>query len=402
MTTVVLYSHDSVGLGHARRNRALAFTLASALPALIGEPVRGLLIAGHPDASRDSLPPGWDWLVLPGVTHGTTSTGARGYVARALDAGPARMRALRGSVVRAAVDALDPDLFVVDRHPYGADRELAGVLDRLRDNGCRTVLGLRDVLDAPGAAAAEWARLGDARRLADAFDAVWLYGDTGVHDARTTGELPGVLADKAIPTGYLARGRPPATGGAPRGPYVLTLLGGGSDGRDLAELAVAAEVPEGHEHLVVTGPQLPPEHAAHLNALSARQATGGRGTTIVRTAPNVPELIARASAVVSMCGYNTATEIMASSTPALVLPRTQRRLEQELRARGLASVGALDHRPLAAVTPDDLSGWLAGAVGRRTTRHHLDLDGLRRVPQLAAALLDRTPVAHTRKRCHAQ
>ena len=28
-TTIALYSHDSVGLGHSRRNRALAFALAA-------------------------------------------------------------------------------------------------------------------------------------------------------------------------------------------------------------------------------------------------------------------------------------------------------------------------------------------------------------------------------------
>lgn len=404
MTTVIMYSHDSLGLGHARRNRALAHTLASTLPRLLGATVRGLLIAGHPDASRDSLPPGWDWLVLPGVTHAGPGRGtpARGYVARALDASPARMRGLRGSLVRAAVDALEPDLFVVDRHPYGADRELVGVLSHLRTTGCRTVLGLRDILDTPRTAAAEWAGLGDVARLADAFDAVWLYGDTGVHDARTTGELPRPLADKAVPTGYLAHGRPPATSREvePRRPYVLTLLGGGSDGRDLALLALAADMPDDHEHLLVTGPQLPPEHAAQLTALAARNARAGRRAKIVRTAPNVPELITGAAAVVSMCGYNTATEIIASTTPALVLPRCHRRMEQTLRARALAAVGALDHRDPASATPGQLSSWLASAVGRRTTRQHLDLDGLRQVPQLAAGLLDRTP--ETRRFRHAQ
>ena len=68
-TTIALYSHDSVGLGHARRNRALAYALAEHLPALTGTAVRGMLIAGHPDAGRDPLPEGWDWLVLPGLTR---------------------------------------------------------------------------------------------------------------------------------------------------------------------------------------------------------------------------------------------------------------------------------------------------------------------------------------------
>ena len=380
MKTIVMYSHDSVGLGHSRRNRALAFALASEVPTLLGEPVRGLLVAGHPDASRDPLPPGWDWLVLPGVTHGPS-----GYVPRSLDVEPARLRALRASVVEACVEALAPDLFVVDRHPFGADRELVTVLDRLRGAGCRTVLGLRDILDAPATARAEWDALGDPAALADAFDAVWLYGDTGVHDARITGELPASLAGKAIPTGYLARGRPAAASpGSPLTPYVLTLLGGGSDGRDLATLTLAAEVPADHEHLIVTGPQFPARDAA---ALATLHEAVGRRVRIVRTAPNVPELIAGASAVLSMCGYNTATEIMASTTPALVLPRCRRRQEQALRAEALAAAGALDRLDPATATPAQVSTWLAEAVEHRTSRDHLDLDGLRRVPRLASGLL---------------
>lgn len=39
--TVAMYSHDSVGLGHTRRNRAIAYALAAALP----QPVQGILIA---------------------------------------------------------------------------------------------------------------------------------------------------------------------------------------------------------------------------------------------------------------------------------------------------------------------------------------------------------------------
>ena len=81
--TVALYSHDSVGLGHARRNRALAYALAAELPRLTGQRVRGLLIAGHPDATADSLPEGWDWLVLPGFTHTR-----HGYACRSLDVRP--------------------------------------------------------------------------------------------------------------------------------------------------------------------------------------------------------------------------------------------------------------------------------------------------------------------------
>src|SRR5690606_42019675 len=42
-TRVLLYSHDSQGLGHVRRNLALAHALAEQLPRLTGRPVTGPL-----------------------------------------------------------------------------------------------------------------------------------------------------------------------------------------------------------------------------------------------------------------------------------------------------------------------------------------------------------------------
>lgn len=41
---VLLYSHDSLGLGHVRRNLALAHALSTQLPGITGRPVTGLLL----------------------------------------------------------------------------------------------------------------------------------------------------------------------------------------------------------------------------------------------------------------------------------------------------------------------------------------------------------------------
>lgn len=386
-TTIALYSHDSVGLGHARRNRALAHALAAQLPALTGTTVRGLLLAGHPDAGRDPLPEGWDWLILPGLTRGR-----QGWTPRRLGMEPRALRDLRSGVISAALEVLDPDLLIVDRHPFGIDGELLPVLETVRGRGGRIVLGLREVLDTPRAVLSEWEQLGGADHVASLLDAVWIYGDHRVYDPRRTGELPGPLARLAEPTGYLSRGRPRArprrtgsTAPAPPPPYLLTVLGGGSDGADLARLALTAQVPEGHCHLLITGPQIP---AADLEAL---ERTAGPRTTVVRSAPDVPELIAEAAAVLCMGGYNTVTELLDTDTPALVVPRTRRRQEQPRRAEALAAVGALETRRLEDLAPADLTAWWARAVTGRTARTGLDLDGLAVVPRLAAALL--TPAA---------
>ncbi|MDZ5078675.1 glycosyltransferase family protein [Nesterenkonia sp. HG001] len=401
--TIAMYSHDSVGLGHARRNRAIAHALAADLPRLTGEPVGGLLIAGHPDAARDSLPAGWDWLVLPGFTHT-----AAGYAARRMSLPAEQMSALRGATVAAAVDAVSPDLFIADRHPFGVGGELTEALDLLRGRpDCRTVLGMRDVLDSPEVAAREWETVGGAERVAEAYDQMWIYGDAAVYDPRRTGEIPAALTTKGRTTGYLAHGRPDDDGAPAARPYVLTMVGGGSDGAHIALAAALAEPPAGHRHLIVAGPQMPAEDVARIReAVDRRQESSpGRGgepqVRVLRSAGNVPALVRDAAAVVSMAGYNSVAEVMATTTPALLVPRYTRRAEQPRRTAALAAIGALDSLPAVELSPQALTRWLAGAVNRRTPRDQVDLDGLTRVGGFAAELIGAARTTPTEVPAHA-
>ncbi|MGM1030217.1 MAG: glycosyltransferase family protein [Actinomycetota bacterium] len=375
---IVLYSHDSVGLGHIRRNLALAHALSEGLPGISGESVTGLLVAGRPEATEFPVPEGWDWLILPGVER---SRG--GYASRALDIDLSSATAMRGEVFRSAVLAFDPDLVIVDRHPLGVGRELESALRTLRvvRPQCRIVLGLRDVLDAPEVAAAEWAAVGGSSVLRSLLDAVWVYGDPRIHDLAANGELPGGLRDLVAHTGYLSTGRTIGADFRIDDPFVLTTVGGGSDGAALAEAAAAATVPEGFRHLVVAGPQMPDEDRRRV-----RRAAGPR-TRVVRRVPDMLPLLHRAAAVVCMGGYNTVCELMSTDTPALVVPRVERRAEQRMRVAALVAVGAVESSGPAEASAERIGDWFASTAGTSVSRASIALDGLASVPGLAAALL---------------
>lgn len=384
---IALFSHDSLGLGHIRRNRALAFALARDLPSLTGRSVSGLLIAGTPEAARFDLPEGWDWVILPGVTPAEG-----GYAPRALASSMAGLRALRTAAITAIFDQQRPDIFIVDRHPFGIDGELSGTLEQLRARGCRTVLGLREVLDTPSVTDAEWNRVGGAVAVAEAFDEVWIYGDPDVYDPCATGEVPVELAAKAVTTGYLSDKRPIDTAvvvpEATSKRSVLTCLGGGSDGGRLAAISARVQQPEGHSHLIVTGPQMDTEEVEALGR------SAGESTTVVRHSDDVPGLIAEADAVVCMGGYNTLCEVMATDTPALVVPRKGHRAEQPRRAFALAEAGAVDAFSIDTVTESVLSDWFHEQVGNSIDRTHVDLMGLATVPCRAADLIGEIGRAH--------
>jgi predicted glycosyltransferase len=121
----------------------------------------------------------------------------------------------------------------VDRHAFGVDGELVDALAAVREAnpGCKVILGLREVLDDPAVAAREWSALGDLCHVRRTFDELWVYGDPGVHNPVASGEIPAALSDTVRFTGYLAAGRP-CSSHKPlaRKPYLLTMVGGGSDG----------------------------------------------------------------------------------------------------------------------------------------------------------------------------
>ena len=192
---VALYSHDTMGLGHMRRNLLLAQTLRhSRLQAVV------LMIAGAREASLVTTTAGVDCVALPSLWKDASAQ----YHPRHLAVSLEELLALRAKTAGAALEAFAPDVLIVDNVPRGALRELDPVLEALRARGqTRLVLGLRDVLDDPTTLRSEWARAQNEDAVRDYYDAVWVYGDPAVYDpVREYAFAPDVAA-KVRYTGYL-------------------------------------------------------------------------------------------------------------------------------------------------------------------------------------------------------
>jgi predicted glycosyltransferase len=385
---VALYSHDTQGLGHIRRNLAVA-------AALVGADAHTdvIVLTGNPEAAVLPRPPRTDIVTLPTVRKHADG----GYDSRALRVGFEEVIRMRTALLEASLTTFGPDLLVVDKVALGLGGELEPALRRLCGAGSRVVLGLREVLDAPDAAMREWTVGRTSKAVKKYFDAVWVYGDRAVYDTVAEYRLPRKVAEKVEFTGYLARGRD--SGSSPRGvvdpppedPYVLCLCGGGQDGLAVTRTFAAAPLPDGVRGLVVTGPFMRPDARAELRAIAAERPQ----VEVRELVANVPELVAGARAVVSMAGYNSVCELLAAGTRALLVPRTSPRLEQMVRARRLAELGHADVLEPADATPERVGDWLATAVrtgadggaSGATAAVPVDLDGLARIPVLADRLL---------------
>jgi predicted glycosyltransferase len=351
---IALYSHDTVGLGHTRRQLAIAHALAAH-----HETADLLVLTGNPEATRLSVPPRTDLVTLPTVTKDDAGS----YVPRRAAGSLEQVLAVRRAVLTAALTSFGPTLLIVDKVPAGLAGELTDALAALSGR-CRIVLGLREVLDDPDTTRAEWLRDGTEQIIARHYDEVWVYGDRSVFDPAREYGWAASTRERTFPVGYLgtggADGADQVAGSVPARPYVLCQLGGGADGLPLARTFLSAPLPAGHDGILVCGPYLPAAQRAQLESLAA----GHHGRMrVVAFTDHALALLASAAAVVSMAGYNSTVEILSTAVPALLVPRTRPRREQQIRASALATRGAIDMLSPADLTADAVADWTTHATG---------------------------------------
>src|SRR6202012_3313796 len=137
---VLIYSHDSFGLGHLRRCRAIANSLVDADPA-----VSILILSGSPIIGSFDFRSRVDFVRVPGVIKLRNGE----YVSLNLHIDIDDTLAMRSSIIHPTADIFDPDLFIVDKEPLGLRGEVRPTLDLLRERGAPMVLGLRDVMEDP-------------------------------------------------------------------------------------------------------------------------------------------------------------------------------------------------------------------------------------------------------------
>jgi predicted glycosyltransferase len=377
-TRFLFYSHDGLGLGHLRRN----LSVATALAAL--DPGASILIAtSAEEAQRFPIPPTVDILRLPGLRKVANGR----YAARRLNVDWSDVRAVRASVLLAAVNSFRPSVLLVDKHPLGVGEELEPALLRVRAAGARAVLGLRDVLDEPGAVRAELQR-GLFERIAELYDRVLVYGQPDVLDSRSEYRFPERVTRMTRFCGYVLAAEATRRAADSRNgngdgakcrdrPRVLATAGGGEDGVALLSAFVEAAGRSRWDARVVSGPQCSPEDVGRLDALASEAGVGFR-----RFVPDLSSEFPSLDALVCMGGYNTLTEAAASGVCTVCVPRVRPRSEQLIRAQAFARRGLLTVLEPQRLDPAVLEAEVESALARdwqsESTTRELDLDGARR------------------------
>lgn len=382
---VALYSHDAQGLGHMRRNLAIAGVICRESAEAV------LMIAGAKEAGVFAMPPGADCLALPGLAKSNSGE----YHSRSLGLSSGDVIRLRTDMIRTALESFRPDVLLVDKLPLGVDGELSASLEMLAERSPQTrlVLGMREVLDDLETARREW-HAGAEAIVRERYDAVWIYGDPRVYDPVAEYGFSSGVAAKVHYTGYIDRRHAdepePARVGAdllteldlPPGRLALCLVGGGEDGGLLADTFSRAKLPPDTNGVVVAGPFMSVRERRRLHQRAASSAR----LRVLDFVPEPDALLDRADSVVAMGGYNTVCELLARDKRTLIVPRVRPRQEQLIRAERMRELGLLDMLHPCDLTSAALGRWLAARPTPRR-RQRLDLNGLARLPTLVNDLL---------------
>lgn len=346
---VLIYSHDSFGLGHLRRCRAIAHSIVAHRPE-----ATVLILSGSPIIGSFGFRNRVDFVRIPGVIKLQNGD----YIPQALNLATDETVALRAAIIQQTVEAFSPDLIIVDKEPLGLRGEVTEMLESAKARGTRLVLGLRDVMDEPALLAPEWERKNVMPALVDLYDELWVYGLQQICDPLEGIDAPDSVRRKMTYTGYLRReeSQIESSFSAPWDePFILVTPGGGGDGEHLVDSVLNAYETDRflpNPALIVTGPFMQREQQSRYGERAARLDK----VEIMKFDTHLEDIMAQAAGVVAMGGYNTFCEILSFDKPALLVPRQTPRLEQTIRAERAAALGLVHTlNPVEAASPSKMA-----------------------------------------------
>ncbi len=341
---ILIYSHDTFGLGHLRRCQTIAHALVEQYKGL-----SILILSGSPIIGSFDYRARVDFVRIPGVIKLYNGD----YTSLGLHIDLKETLAIRASIIEHTAAIFDPDLFLVDKEPLGLQSEIRDTLTMLKDRGTSLVVGLRDIMDEPLLLRKEWEKRNVIPVLENLYDEIWVYGLPQICDPLGGIDVPPSVRDKMIYTGYLPRMVPKAAKMAPAvrmdEPYVLVTAGGGGDGPQLMDWVLRAyetDTTLPHGALLVLGPFMPSEAQREILERADRL---NRVNAITFDA-HMEILMAESEGMVAMGGYNTFCEILSFDKRAVIVPRTRPREEQLIRASRAQDLG------LAKLLMPDLIG----------------------------------------------
>ena len=389
---LMVYSHDSFGLGNISRMLAICKHLLDAIPRL-----SILVVSGSPVLHSFRMPQGLDYIKLPCLGRDRSGKLSAKYLDTAVD----ETVKLRSHLIKSVAANFKPDLLLVDKKPYGLLGELKATLTFLKTWLPQTkhILLLRDILDSPEATVKDWQQHRYYQAIDWFYDRVLVVGMPEIFDLAKEYQFPETILQKVRFCGYIRKeyGRklPQVVRRElqmePDEQLVFVTPGGGGDGYRLIEIYLQGLTKLQEQHkiktLIISGPEMPADERNSLD-----RAVEEYPQVIVKEFTDDPmSYVEAADTVVSMGGYNTVSEILSLSKRAVVVPRIQPVQEQWIRAERMAEFGLFKAIHPDRLTPEILADAVLEQLNSECNHlppvSRLDLNALPRIQQEIIQLL---------------
>jgi predicted glycosyltransferase len=296
----------------------------------------------------------------------------------------------RAEIMRKALCSARPEVLLIELFPFGR-KKFAGELVKLLEDA-RTlsrpplvVCSLRDILVERNQHHDELA----CHRANRYFDAVLVHSDAQFARLEESFHPYSPLKVPVHYTGFVTRGQTEsAVPELRREPRIVVSAGGGMVGEVLLRTAMQAyellRVADKPEMRVIGGPFIPERSWQALEKIV--RATPG--VSSVRSVPDLGAELRAAAASISQCGYNTAMDLLRSRAPALVVPFSGEKQDEQMnRARRLERMGALRVLEPERFNAQTLATEMEALLQFRPAPIQLDMGGVENTAQLLKELL---------------
>ena len=356
---ILIYSHDSFGLGHLRRCRSIAHSLVGRYKGL-----SVLILSGSPIIGSFDFKARVDFVRIPGVIKLKDGE----YTSLGLHIDLEQTLSMRESIIYHTAVSFKPDIFIVDKEPSGLQGEVTSTLEMLKQQGTINVLGLRDIMDEAKQLSREWERKQVPPILEDLYHDIWVYGLDEMGSPIDGLDLSSTITRKITFTGYLDREVPSDRNWvAPinlEDPFILVTAGGGGDGSEMVDWVISAyesdsQLPQ--RAVIVTGPFMQASDQQNFHERCEALAN----VEILTFDSHIELLMEKAIGIVAMGGYNTFCEILSLDKPALIIPRSVPRQEQLIRAERAVKLGLVSMlNPTRGCEPEKMAAALRELPGQ--------------------------------------
>lgn len=385
---VMIYSQDSLGLGHLRRTTRIGHALQQLAP-----DTNFLYVADSPQAPFFDLPKQSQLLKLPTVVKVDSGV----WKVYESDASLKSTLAHRAELIKSHVLDFMPDAVLVDHMPHGVLGELLPCLEALQQTSPPPlmVLGLRDILGAPEVIIRQWQGENAYEALEQFYDHALIYGMQSLFDVGQQYQFSASVQQRFHYCSYVGPipkplAEPQTKAG--KAPFRLLIMGGG--GHDaypwmsrIVDFLKSDWARSTFQTTLFSGPFMPPFEQQKL-----QQAAADLPIELNFSTREMATHLEQAAVVIAMAGYNTVCDVLGHRKKNIFIPRPGPSAEQSMRTALMRQRGWIDTLAVEALSPANLREKLQRLLTESDKQNDLNIPPLDGAERAANFLLAQTAV----------